>query len=143
MRKGIVLTVMAGLISSMYAHAVPVHEGMEHGGMHMDKSMARQHRMMAMYAQAQAKINESLQKRDTVTVEAETRKILTTIPDLKKARPHKNFKERTEMARIAAAFEKDLKTTLARVKERDFVKAGKAFKRAGEKCLACHAKFRD
>lgn len=109
----------------------------------MDKSMARQHRMMAMYAQAQAKINESLQKRDAVTVEAETRKILTTIPDLKKARPHKNFKERTEMARIAAAFEKDLKTTLARVKEKDFIRAEKAFKSAGEKCLACHAKFRD
>lgn len=143
MRKRIILAAIAGTIFAMYVQAVPVHGKMEHGGMHMDESMARQHRMMAMYAQAQAKINESLQKRDAKTVGAETRKILATIPDLKKARPHKNLKERTEMVRIAAAFENDLKTTVARSSKGDLVGARKAFNRAEEKCAACHAKFRD
>jgi len=143
MRISIVLAVIAGSFSVMNAQAVPAHGEMEHGGMHMDEPMARQHRMMAMYAQAQAGINESLQKRDAVSVETETRKILATIPDLKKAKPHKNLKEQNEMVRIAAAFEKDLKTTVVRVHKKDFVGAKQAFAKAQQKCAACHAKFRD
>lgn len=143
MRIRTVLAVTAGLFSSMFAQAVPLHGGMEHDGMHMDESMARQHRMMAMYAQSQAKINESLQKQDAVTVEAETRKILATIPDLKKTRPHKNVKVRKEIIRIAAAFERDLKATVVNLNKRDFIGARKAFNRAEGKCSACHAKFRD
>jgi len=143
MRKSIVLAVIAGSFTSMTAHAVPVHGGMEHGGMHMDESMARQHRMMALYAESQAKIIESLEKRDALSVEAETRKILATIPELKKAKPHKNLNERKEMVRIAAAFENDLKTTLVRAHKKDFGGARQAFTRAQQKCSACHAKFRD
>jgi DNA topoisomerase IB len=98
---------------------------------------------MALYAQTQAKINESLQKEDDRTIEAETRKILATIPELKKLTPHKNRKGQKAMQRIADAFAADLKTTAERVGNRDFAGAREAFRKAEEKCSACHTRFRD
>ena len=109
----------------------------------MDEEMARQHRMMGMYAQAQAKIAGALEKRDAATVETETRKLLATIPDLKKAKPHKNLKERKIFQKIASAFEGDVKTTSALAKKRDFPGAKAAFTKAQKRCDECHAKFRD
>jgi cytochrome c556 len=116
---------------------------MDHRGMHADEPMAAQHRLMALYAQTQANINESLQKKDAGTIEAETRKILATSPELKKVTPHNNRKGQKAMWRIADAFAADLKTTVERVGKRDFAGAREAFRKAEEKCSACHAKFRD
>ena len=111
--------------------------------MHAEEHMAAQHSLMATYAQAQAKINEALQKGDAAVVKAETRKLLATIPELKKITPHKNRNGQKAIIRIAAAFEADLKTTAERIGKRDFAGAGKSFGKAEEKCSACHAKFRD
>ena len=52
--------------------------------------MDKLHKMMPMYAQSQAKINEALLNEDVETVKNETGMILATIPDLKNAKPHKN-----------------------------------------------------
>ena len=116
---------------------------MEHNAMHAEEHMATQHSLMAMYAQAQAKINEALQKGDTAVVKAETRKLLATIPELKKITPHKNRNGQKAIGQIAAAFEAELKTTLVRIGKRDFAGAGKSFGKAEGKCSECHAKFRD
>lgn len=111
--------------------------------MHAEEHMAAQHSLMATYAQAQAKINEALQKGDAAVVKAETRKLLATIPELKKVTPHKNIKGQNTIERIAAAFEADLKITAAKAAKRDLAGSGKSFGKAEEKCSACHAKFRD
>ena len=105
--------------------------------------MAKLHKMMPMYAQAQAKINAALEKRDAATVAKETRKILATIPDLKKAKPHKNLQELKAMRRIASAFEEDVRRTASLVKKSDFTGAGVAFENAQRHCNECHVKFRN
>jgi cytochrome c556 len=143
MRTIIAAALITGIVSITGFRPVPVSAQMQHGRMHMDESMAAQHRLMAFYTQASARINASLQKGDAGTVETETRKLLATIPELKKVTPHKNRKGQKAIGRIAAAFEADLKTTAARAAKRDLVGARKAFGKAEEECAACHAKFRD
>lgn len=143
MRTIIAAALITGVVSIAVFRPVPVSAQMEHGGMHMDEQMAAQHRLMALYAQASARINASLQKGDAGTVETETRKLLATIPELKKLTPHKNRKGQKAIGRIAAAFEAELKTTAARAAKRDLAGAGKAFGKAEKKCAACHARFRD
>lgn len=143
MRTVIAAALITGIVSIADFCPVQVHAQMEHSGMHAEEHMAGQHRLMATYAQAQAKINEALQKGDAAVVKAETRKLLATIPELKKITPHKNRKGQKAIIRIAAAFEADLKTTAERIGKQDFTGAGKAFGKAEGKCSACHAKFRD
>ncbi len=143
MRTSIAAALITGLISFIGFRLVPVHAHMEHSGMHAEEHMAAQHSLMATYAQAQAKINEALQKGDAAVVKAETRKLLATIPELKKVTPHKNLKGQKAIGRIAAAFEADLKITAAKAAKRDLAGAGKSFEKAEGKCSACHAKFRD
>lgn len=143
MNKKIETAVIVGFLLYSVAGVVAAQEGMEHGRMHMDEAMVKQHHMMDMYAQAQAKINEALQKSDAKAVEAEAQKILETIPALKAATPHKNLKERKALRQIAAAFEADVKKTVAAAKKGDFVVAKSAFAKAEERCNQCHAKFRD
>lgn len=99
--------------------------------------------MMPMYSQAQARIIEALSKGDAAVVRSEAGKILATIPDLKKSRPHKNLKEIDKMRKIAEAFEADVRSTVASAEKGDLTRAGAAFSRARKRCDACHAKFRD
>lgn len=117
MGKNVLTAVIAGFLIFCVAGVVAAHEGMEHGSKHMDEAMVKQHNMMDMYAQAQSKINESLQKSDAKAVEAEARKILVTISALKAATPHKNLNERKALQQIAAAFEADVKKTVAAAKK--------------------------
>jgi cytochrome c556 len=141
--KNIATAVITGFLLFSVAGVVAANEGMEHGGKHMDEAMAKQHHMMAMYAQVQVKINESLRKSDAKAVEAEARKILVTIPDLKAAKPHKNLKQRKALRQIAVAFEADIKKTVAAVKKADIAGAKSAFAKAEARCNQCHAKFRN
>jgi hypothetical protein len=92
MRTFIATALITGVVSITAFLPVPVHAHMEHSGMHAEEHMAAQHSLMATYAQAQAKISEALQKADAAVVENETRKLLATIPELKKIKPHKNRK---------------------------------------------------
>jgi cytochrome c556 len=146
MRKRSAKRNVTALVSALLlclAAAVFAHEGMEHGGKRMGEAMARQHRLMAMYARTAAEIDESLKKGDAAAVEAGTRKILVSIPELKRMRPHKNLKERNAFPKIAAAFAADIKAVAANVKKGDFPGAMESFRSAEGKCNECHAKFRD
>jgi len=143
MRMIIASTLISGIVSFTVFRPVPVHALMEHSGMHAEVHMAAQHRLMATYAQAQAKIKEALEKANAEVVQNEIKKLLATIPELRKVTPHKNRKGQKAIERIAAAFEADLKTTAARAAKRDLAGARKAFGKVEEKCAACHAKFRD
>lgn len=140
MRKATLLMVcvLAMTHGGAFAHGVE-----KHGKNHSDAQMDRFHKMMPMYAQAQAKINEALNKGDASAVEAGAQQILATIPDLKKSKPHKNLKKLGTFKIIADAFGMDVKTTADMAKKGDFVGAGAAFRKAEERCSECHAKFRD
>lgn len=109
----------------------------------MDESMVQQHRMMAIYAQAQAKINTALHAGNGAAVKTETKNILATIPELKKINPHKKLKERGEIVRIAVSFEADLKTTAARAGKGDIQGARESFRKVERRCAECHRRFRD
>lgn len=130
--------VLAMIHGGAFAHGVE-----KHGKHHRDAQMDRFHKMMPMYAQAQAKINEALNKGDAAAAEAEAQQILATIPDLKKSKPHKNLKKLGTFKKIADAFGTDVKTTADMAKKGDFVGARAAFRKAEERCNECHAKFRD
>ena len=132
---GCVLVLLQG---SAYAH-----EGEMHGEKHHDARMSKLHKMMPMYAQIQAKVNSAMGKGDAATVAAEAEKILATIPDLKKSKPHKNLKKIGTFRKIADDFSSDVKATAVMAKKGDLAGATAAFKKAGERCDECHSKFRD
>lgn len=139
--KRVVTTMIVAFLLAQgwaWAHEGETHE-MRHKG---DEQMQKLHHIMPMYAQAQAKINEALAKKDAETTKAETEKILATITDLKKAKPHKNLKEIEAFRKIAAAFAGDVKKTAVLAKNGDFVGATGAFQSAQGRCNECHAKFR-
>lgn len=120
------------------------HEGENHSKNHKeDAQMDKLHKMMPMYAQAQAKINEALLNEDVATIKKETGKILATITDLKNAKPHKNFKQLATFRKMASAFEGEVKKTAEKAKIRDFLGAREAFLIAEMRCNQCHVKFRD
>lgn len=119
------------------------HEGEKHGTKHQDAQMDKFHKMMPMYAQVRAKINGALKKGDAATVESEAGKILATIPDLKKSKPHKNLKRIDTFRKIADAFGTEVTATAALAKKGDIAGATAAFKKVEEKCDECHSKFRD
>lgn len=117
------------------------HDSGKHHG--TDKQMAKLHKMMPKYAVAQARINAALEKRDLTTIAKETEYLLSTTADLKKSRPHKHHADIGEFKRIAASFEKDVRSTAEFARKGEIKAAKAAFARAGERCDACHAKFRD
>ncbi|WP_236685522.1 cytochrome C [Geobacter pickeringii] len=119
------------------------HEGETHGTKHHDAQMVKLHKMMPMYAQLQAKINGALGRGDAATVEIEAGKILATIPDLKKAKPHKNLKKIGTFRNMADAFGLGVTTSATLAKRGDIAGAAAAFRKAEEKCNECHATFRD
>lgn len=138
-------TIAACLIGAFFVFqgAAFAHEGEKHGKKHNGAQMDKFHKIMPMYAQGQAKINGALEKGDAAAVEVEAEKILATISDLKKSKPHKNLKKLDTFKKIADAFNSDVAATAAMAKKGDIAGAKDAFKKAGEKCDECHAKFRD
>jgi cytochrome c556 len=141
MKRVVIFLICAFQLSQVAAFA---HEGKEHTQDQNDEAqMHKLHKMMPMYAQVQARITEALEKGDATAVETETGKLTATIPDLKKAKPHKNLKQLKTFRNIAVGFGKDLKETVTLVKNGDFDKAKDVFKKAEAKCAECHAIFRD
>jgi hypothetical protein len=141
MKRIAALALVFVLVSQWGAFA---HEAGEHHKSHgPDPRMLVLHKIMPDFAQSQARINEALKIGDKAAVEAETKRILENIPDLKKARPHKNLGKLPVMRQIATAFEKDVRATADLAKKGAFAEAEKAFAMAQKKCTECHAKFRD
>lgn len=118
-------------------------EGHAHGKHHVDAQMAKLHEMMPKYSESEANIDAALEKGDAATVARETKYLLSTAADLKKAKPHKRRKELKEFRRIADEFEKDVRATAESAGKGDLEGARKSFAEARKKCDACHAKFRD
>lgn len=139
--KRAVMSVCAFLLIQGGAFA---HEGEHHAKGHKeDAQMDKLHKIMPMYAQAQAKINEALTNGDAATIKEETGKILATIPDLKNAKPHKNVEQIATFRKIASVFAGDVKKTAVLAKTGDFAGAKDAFQFAQMRCDECHKKFRD
>jgi len=141
--RNFAMAVITAILIVIVSGEVAASEGMEHGNMHRDEEMAKQHHMMSLYAQVQWKINESLRKRDAKAVEIEAGKILITVPMLKAMTPHKNLKEQKVLPKIAALFEVEMKAVAAKAKKGDLTGAKSAFRRAEKRCDECHTKFRD
>ncbi len=139
--KRAAITICAVLLIQGWAFA---DEGENHAKSHKeDAQMDKLHKMMPMYAQVQANINEALLNGDAATIKKETEKILTTITDLKNAKPHKNIKQIAAFRKIASAFAGDVKKTAVLAKTGDFGGAKDAFQFAQMRCDECHKKFRD
>ena len=136
-----VIVISAILLIQGWAYA---HEGYDHHKGHdAEIQMQQLHKIMPMYAHAQAMINEALKKGDAAAVEAETEKILRSVPNLKKSKPHKNLNQLKTFRKTASAFESDVKKTASMAMSGDIAGAKAAFLVAEKSCDECHAKFRD
>jgi soluble cytochrome b562 len=127
----------------MLEGASVAHEGHEHGHEKADAQMAKLHKMMPRYQSSQQAIKTALEKGDVATIEKETAYLLSTIPDLKKSKPHKRVKEVGDFRAIADRFRKDIESTVAFAQKGDLGGAKASFSDAQKQCNACHTKFRD
>jgi cytochrome c556 len=140
MKRVLVLFSCAFLLAEGVSFA---HEGEAHGKHQADAQMVKLHKMMPKYAKSQALINAALEKGDVATIAKETKYLLSTVADLKKAKPHKQLKELKEFQTIAENFEKDVKSTAELARKGDVEGAKASFSSAQKGCSACHVKFRD
>ena len=121
------------------AHGTEKHDKMSPA----EAQMKKLHAMMPMFSVTTAKLEDALEQGDATAAEAEAGKIVAAIPDLKKTKPHKNFKQRKKFVELATNLEVAVNTTIDLVKKGDFANAKVAYKKIEEACAACHAKFRD
>lgn len=108
-----------------------------------DVQMKKLHEMMPLFSQVTAKLEAGLDNGNIALVEAETGKLLTYVPDLKKSKPHKNLKQRKKYVELATDLEMAVNSTASLARKSDFAGAKAAFKKIEEACAACHARFRD
>lgn len=136
---------IAFLALSVFVMSTPVLAKDDHGHNkhHADPQMAKLHKMMPNYARAQAGINAALETGDLATIAKETSYLLSTTADLKKSTPHKNQSRSAEFRKIAAAFERDVRSTADAAGKGNREAAQAAFAGAQKRCDACHRKFRD
>ena len=140
MKRVLAIIICASLLVQGGALA---HEGEMHEAHKDDPYMQKLHDMMPKYAIASTKLETALEKKDVAAVEAEAGKMLATVSQLKKSKPHKNLSQLKTYRSIAASFERDLKETVELAKKGDFAKSYTTFKNVEAKCAECHAKFRD
>jgi soluble cytochrome b562 len=135
---GLVMGTLA-LHSFASAHGTEQHDKMVPDEIQMKKL----HAMMPIFSLASAGMETALNKDDIAVLEAEAKKIITAIPDLKKSKPHNNAKQRKKFVELAIALGKTIHTTVDLAKKGDLAGAKLAFKNVEGTCAACHAKFRD
>lgn len=139
MKKILAVTAGALLLVSAAAQA---REEQQHGKHHAEAQMAKLHKMMPRYAKAQALIEKSLDRGDLKTVAKQADYLLSTTPDLKKSKPHKNVAQLEEFQKIAAEFEVEVNKVTKSAKAGDIAGARAAFASAKDRCNSCHTKFR-
>lgn len=125
--------------ASLWAHGTEKHEK----DMMKDPQMRKLHAMMPVFSVASGKLEIAIEKWNLADVEVEAGKILRSIPDLKKSRPHKNLKNRQKFVELAGVLERSLNETVGAAKTGDFAGARRGFAKVEETCASCHAKFRD
>lgn len=138
----VALSLVVGLLTIngvAFAHGTETHGKM----VPSDAQMKKLHAMMPMYSLACANMESALEKGEVAIVVAEAEKITTAIPDLKKSKPHKNFKQRKKFVEHATNLEKSVGTTVDLAIKGNFAEAKVSFKQLEGACAACHAKFRD
>ncbi|MDD5286281.1 MAG: cytochrome c [Desulfuromonadaceae bacterium] len=138
----IALTLAMGsltLSAAAFAHGTEKHGKTAAAGAQMKKL----HEMMPMFSVAAAGVESALEKGEMTAVEIEADRILDSIPDLKKSKPHKNVKQRKKFVEITTKLEEAVTSTVVLAKKDDLAGAKVAFKKVEETCAACHAKFRD
>jgi len=117
--------------------------GTDHHGGHADEQMKKLHAMMPMFSIASAELKSALEKGDAEGAKAQADRILATIPDLKKSKPHKNIKQITDFKKIAGKMGADITKIVSLAGTGNFSKATVAFKDMETRCAECHTKFKD
>ena len=125
--------------STATAHGTEKHSKMNAA----DDRMKKLHSMMPMFSRSAANLESALGRGDAASAEAEAGKMLAAIPDLKKARPHKNSNKRKKFVEMTGNLEVAVKETVDFAKRGDFPGARTSFRQVDGACAACHYMFRD
>lgn len=140
------MLLIAVVLSAGILFVMPIEtsaHGSDHHGGHSDEQMKKLHAMMPMFSIASSELVSALEKGDATAAKTQADRILVAVPDLKKSKPHKNFKQLKEYVDLATKLEKTVTSTVNLAKKGDLAAAKGAFKKVEEVCAACHAKFRD
>lgn len=145
MRIRSTITIICLVLGSLAISAAAFAHGTEKHGKTAaaDVQMKKLHAMMPLLSVASAKLESALERGDIAAVETEANKILATVPDLKKSKPHKNIKQRKSYVELARKLDKAVISTVELAKKGDIAGAQSAFNKMEEVCTECHAKFRD
>lgn len=134
--RGAFLAVMMMVVTGMAsAHGPGKHAA--------DAQMTLLHKAMQLYESAQVRIEAAFKRGDLKAADEELGRMIETIPDLKKSRPHKGLKHLDDFKRAAADFDKDLRQARTLAQQGNLDGAKHSFSRASQKCASCHAAFRD
>lgn len=139
------ITIICLVSGSLAIYAVAFARGTEKHGKTaaVDVQMKKLHAMMPLLSVVSAKLESALEKGDIAAVETEGNKIRAAVPDLKKAKPHKNIKQRKSFVELATNLDKAVISTVELAKKGDIAGAKAAFKQVEETCAECHTKFRE
>lgn len=144
MKNRCIISVASLLLGAFALNGVAFAHGTAHGkSVAADARMQKLHAMMPMFSVAIAELEAALEKGDAFGANVQAEKKLAAVPDLKKARPHKNVKQLRKFADLATNLEKTVALTADLVKAGDFAGATAAFRKVEDACAACHARFRD
>ena len=127
---------MTAVVPAAHAHGTDPHGG------HVDAHMKKLHAIMPMFSLAGAELESAIRKGDAVAVKDQADRILASVPDLKKSKPHRNVNQREKFVELATNLDKAVTSVVDLAKKEDFAGAKAAFKKVETACVACHAKFR-
>jgi soluble cytochrome b562 len=136
---GLAIAGMLGCSSIALAHGTEKHGKT----VPADAQMKKLHAMMPMFSMASAELEAALEKGDATAAKAQADRILASVPDMKKSRPHKNSKQLKTFVGLATKLQETVTATADLANRGDFAGAKAAFKKVEETCAACHARFRD
>jgi cytochrome c556 len=141
MRSLFTKTVACAVFMTATVPVAHAHGKDPHGG-HVDAHMKKLHAMMPMFSLASAELESAIEKGDAAEAKVQADRILASVPDLKKSKPHKNVNQREKFVELATNLDKAVTSVADLAKRGDFAGAKAVFKKVETACVACHAKFR-
>lgn len=117
-----------------------------HGQKDHDDSHTQMHKLhsiMPIFSDASGKMDSAIEKGDVTEINMQANRILKTVPDLIKTKPHKNHKQIAEYRATAGKLRDDISRVVSFANKGDFASAQRAYRDVQKRCTSCHAAFRD
>lgn len=131
--------------SLLFLHGTALAHGTQgHEKSHSDDlRMKKLHAMMPRFLESSLKLESALQKQDATATALHANSILRDLPELKRAKPHKNIQHIKEFRHLAADMGNELSSLIKLSENKNFDQAMVRFNKVKSLCNECHVRFRD